>query len=431
MPPRYLPFPVRTHRRIRWIWRALPALAAVAMGLTAFQLGVGVDAREGMAGAGLLAHLYAVCSLFVLGGLDLGLPTGSTSAARALLWGAYFLAPTVTAVAVVEAFLESLQPGWWQRPRLKDHLIVIGAGSMGTLYLEALRAEEPRAPVLIVDQDPSSEAVARHFGAAFLNGDVRWKPTRDQLSLQRARGVLVMTGDDLNNLGTATDLIEEAPNLAGRIVVHVRDLGLRRTLNRKLPGREAGPLPSYESDLGHIFNSHRVAAQHLVEHRLRAHFALTEASDVVVLAGFGRFNQTILETLQAQALGEFHAVVIVDVHARIQARAFEEQVGFGDYSTEVIEGDMNNTEVWEEVKEACSGVVSPAYVLGSDQDSTNLRVAMGLRERYPAARIFARCFDESAFTRRLAREDGFEISSVADLLRSSFRLHHRTWFGGE
>ena len=150
---------------------------------------------------------------------------------------------------------------------------------------------------------------------------------------------------------------------------------------------------------------------------------------MVVLAGFGRFNQTILETLQAKASGEFQTIVIVDQQAKLQARAFEEQVGFGDYRIETLEGDMNNPEIWERIDELCAGVESPAYVLGSDADGTNLRVAMGLRRRNPSARIFARCFDESAFTRRLASEGGFEISSMAALTRASLRFHHHEWFG--
>jgi hypothetical protein len=426
MAPRYIPLPVRQRKRYRWMWRVLPALIAVILALTAFQLGVEVDGRAGMPQAGILAQLYAICTLFVLGGLDLGLPSGSTEGARGLMWVAYFLAPAVTTVAVIEAFLESLQPGWWQRRRLKDHLLVVGGGRMGTLYLEALRAEEPDAQALLVDTNPSCEAVANHFGAVFLQGDVRREATRRQLSLEKARGVIVTTKDDLLNLGTAASIADAAPNLKGKITVHVGDLGLTRTLRH--PQRSDGS--TSPSTIGHerLFNSHQVAAQHLVEHKLRTHFALTKATDVVVLGGFGRFNQTILEVLQSRAAGEFHAVTIVDTHAEHQARSYAEQVGFGALRVDIVEGDMNDPQVWEQVHEACAEVASPAYVLGTDADSVNLRVALGLRRRYPEARIFVRCFDESSFSQRLAADAGFEVSSVAALVRESLRVHHRQWF---
>lgn len=427
MAPRYIPLPVRQRKRYRWMCRVLPALFAAVLALTAFQLGVEVDGRAGMPSAGLLAQLYAICTLFVLGGLDLGLPTGSTDWARGLMWVAYFLAPTVTIVAVVEAFLESLQPGWWQRKRLKNHLVVVGGGRIGTLYLEALRAEEPEAHVLLVDTDPNCEAVARHFGAAFLQGDVRWEPTRLEMSLEKARGVIVMTKDDLLNLGAAASIIDAAPNLKGKTIVHVGDLGLTRTLRHGLSSDAAESPLTIGQD--RLFNSHQVAAQHLVEHKLRTHFALTKSTDVVVLGGFGRFNQTILEVLQSRAAGEFHAVVIVDTHAELRARSFNEHVGFGDYRIDIIEGDMNDPHIWEQVNKACAGVASPAYLLGTDADSTNLRIALSLGRRYPDARIFVRCFDESSFSQQLAADAGFEVSSVAALVRASLRVHHREWFG--
>ena len=47
-------------------------------------------------------------------------------------------------------------------------------------------------------------------------------------------------------------------------------------------------------------------------------FHETHARDVVVLAGFGRFGQTILEELQHSAIDEMDTVAIIDRDAAPQ-----------------------------------------------------------------------------------------------------------------
>ena len=76
-----------------------------------------------------------------------------------------------------------------------------------------------------------------------------------------------------------------------------------------------------------IFNSHEFAAMHLVREHLLGHFHSTPYRDLVVLAGFGRFGQTVLHQLQQHAKGSFGHVVIIDEHATRNARAFGEEPG--------------------------------------------------------------------------------------------------------
>src|SRR5262245_50860720 len=82
-------------------------------GLTAFLLGAEASDRSSIAEAGILTKIYYSLGLFVLGGMDLGTPTGGPLIARVLLWFSYFAAPAVTVSAVIEAVLYLAQPQVW------------------------------------------------------------------------------------------------------------------------------------------------------------------------------------------------------------------------------------------------------------------------------------------------------------------------------
>ena len=61
----------------------------------------------------------------------------------------------------------------------------------------------------------------------------------------------------------------------------------------------------------------------------------------------------------------------------------------------------------------------PVFVLGCGFDGVNIRTALWLSSKFPEAKVFARCFDQSSFTEQISREGGFEIVSTAELLLAS------------
>jgi len=413
------------------VLRAGLVVIAIGLSMAAMDAGVELTERPGIPEAGWRAQLYYTLGLFVFGGLDLGLPSGGPAWARSAMWVAYFLSPTIAAGAVVEAVIRA-RPGWLARRRMRDHVVLVGLGRVGALYLEALRQVQPHRRVLVVDLSATRatvvEAIQRH-GVYFVQGDITHDATQRALILKRAAGVVLATKDDLVNLEAAEEIAELAPRLAGHIVVHISDLALKRTLSAQLRQRRGG----FPVRPEHIFNSHDISARHLVLHELRQHFALTEARDVVVIAGFGRFGQTTLEVLQSEATGEFQAVVIVDRAAEVCSRQFDEQVGFANgYARAIVNGDLDDPAIWDRVgaiTDRLSPEVEPTYLLGSNVDATNLRTAMWLRSRRPTARIVVRCFSDSPFTARLARRGDLLIFGVSRLLRRSLAERHRAWFG--
>lgn len=406
--------PSRLERSWRWLrWRGLALLLVFAAGLTAFLLGVEVSDRAGIAAAGLPTKVYYTLGLFVLGGLDLGVPSGGLPAAQNLLWFAYFAAPIITASALIEGIVRAINPVRWRISRMKGHVIIGGCGELTLIYLERLRELDPKRPVVVIESrtdTPRIQEARERYGALVVHADVTSDAVLEVMRVQHAHSAALLTGDDFANLEAASQLLRRAPELADRTVAHISDLRTLRLLERT----------SIDERL-YLFNSHEIAAKHLVENIVLGHFRRTEPRDVVVLAGFGRFGQTVLDELQRTAEGGFETLVLVDVSASRQAATFDDQVGFASsYRRELIEGDLRDPRVWAKVDGHLNGgSVEPVIILATGEPANNVRAALELTRRYPAATVIARCFRESLFFETAASEGGFALVGEAELVRAS------------
>ncbi len=410
-------------RTTGWVARSAALLVVFAIAVYAFQLGVDVSDRPGLPGESVLTHVYYALGLFVLGGLDLGTPFGGPLHARALLWIAYFVAPLITTSAVVEAGLRIVGAGWIDRIGLRGHVVVVGMGRLGTRFVAALREREPGRIVVAVDRDVGQASVVaarRRFGVRAIAGDVRVRGLIDTLSLDSAKAVAVLTDDDLLNLELAFRIAREHPALP--VVAHVTDIGMQRVVAEV---RSEDPRESVR-----VFNAHRVAARHLYENHLRAHFARTTPRDMVVIAGFGRFGQTILEFLEKQAHGELSRIVVVDRASASKVRMFREQVRTdAPCQTAPVDGDVADPQTWDDVVAALGELdPCPVVVVGCDDDHVNIRAAMHLRKRWPDAQIFVRCQSESSFTEELSVRYGFTVLAVDDMLDEALLEAQKGWF---
>ncbi|MCA9605498.1 MAG: NAD-binding protein [Myxococcales bacterium] len=407
-----------TRSRAAWTFRVGLLLVTFVAAMVAFRSGVGVSA-SGESAADLLTHTYWALSLFVLGGTDIGLPTGGPAGMRALLWAVYFLAPAITTSAVVESALRVLRPDWLRRFALRDHVVVVGLGHLGTTFLEALREREPHRRVLVIEKDAAGAAVtASRFQAALLAADVRDEGTLDAMHLDRARAVVLLTGDDLINLEVGSRITRIAPHV--RVVAHVSDIATRRLVERSGAGARI-----------QTFNSHRIAAHGLHEDHLEAAFAATEPRDIVVIAGFGRFGQTTLEHLLVQARGEMERAIVVDVAAERRVRAFHAQVaGTEGCAIVTVEGDLDDPLTWSQVDRALESYeVEPLFVLATDDDGRNLRAASALRDAGKTGPIYVRCVYRSTFSAELSEERDFVVLSIDEVLRRTMRERMAEWVG--
>jgi Trk K+ transport system NAD-binding subunit len=389
--------------------RAVPFALVFAMTLGAFAWGVDVTDRPGMPDASPAAQLYYAIGLFVLGGLDLGVPTGGTPEARFALWTAYFLAPILTTTAVAEGLIRVLRPQWMTQQRRRDHVILVGAGQYGTVALRALR-QAFDAHTVVADRDgrPAVIDLTRSLAAEFERGDISSPATQELLNIGASRGVVLMTNSDLLNLEVAWQVLQRWPN--ARVVAHVGDLALRRHVGQIIADTD-GPTP-------HIFNAHRATTQHLYSQHLQQWFYSTEGKDVVVVVGLGRFGQTILEQLQEQAASEVRAVFIVDRAASLRLEQFHSQVGTSSaLDITLHQAEMDDPRTWAELQHRLPvDGPPPVFLLCADHDQPNVRAAMLLRERWPQARIYVRVFHANTFIFALSHKLDFEVLPAETLL---------------
>ncbi|MCR9163771.1 MAG: NAD-binding protein [Nannocystaceae bacterium] len=407
--------------RWRWFrWRSVLLLGAVTLGLFGLLSGVGVSERLDVVHAGLLTKLYYTLGLFIFGGMDLGTPVGGPWWGRAALWTAYFIAPLITASAVIEAIWRLVGVDSFLLRRLEGHVIVAGCSRLTVLYLRRLRELHPRMSVVVV-ADPSEHATAEflrdEFNVPLVEGDITSEAVLGRLRLSKAARVLLLTDDDFTNLDAATLVLERIPDDGEHVIAHVGDLGFMRSMAATRLAKRC-----------QVFNGHQIAATHLVEEHLLGHFQQTEHIDQVVLAGFGRFGQTVLEELQQGASGDFDRVIIVDLEATRRTAVFGEQVGFrDDYERIVLDGDIRDPRVWEDVVgNLDADRADPVFVVGSGQDRANLRLAMTLRSRFPQSQVIGRSERPWAFAEALSDEAGVQTLSVAQLVAESMPV---SWFG--
>ena len=385
-------------------WRWFAALALFTFAIVGQAVGVELSERIGSP-SGWLTRAYYSLGLFVVGGLDLGMPVGGPAYGRALLWIAYFGSPLLTASAVIDAVLRLVSPQSWQLRRIRDHVIVAGTGPLTRYYLQVLRARDARVPVVLVTDTPDSpEAldIAQSFQTTVVSGVINGDFLVQNLRISKARRILLFGDNDYRSFEAAARMIARRPHVAERIVLHCHNLRFLRSM------QETKLVKTITS-----FNAYHLAASGLVREQLLGHFEKTAERDVVVLAGFGRFGQTILEELQNHAAGELASVAVIDTDAHRRIMVVDEQERIeASYKREVVEGNISDPEVWQRLGEKVNlAVGEPVIVLGTGNTAHNLRTAMWIKRNYPRAIVHVRTNGKSLLAAEIGKE--YDINSIS------------------
>jgi Trk K+ transport system NAD-binding subunit len=400
-------------------WRSLLAIWFFASAIAGFTAGVSVTERPEVAHGEFLTMAYYSLSLFVVGGVDLGTPVGGPNWARVLVWMAYFGAPMLAAWTLIEAFLRAFTPQSWQLRRMRNHVVVVGASELALSYLRVLRAHNPGVQVVVAVKQierSAADEIRESFNALVVVGDVTHGFFLQQLRLEEARRVFLLGNDSLRSYEAATLILDQVPGIGERLIVHCGRLRFMRSMESTRVAKEC-----------RTFNAYHLAASGLVQNILITHFQETKPKDVVVLAGFGRFGQTILEQLQEHALQELETVVIIDEDAHRRVLVADEQIEFdGAYRRELFEGDISHPELWERVSAAVKiDSEDCVVILGTGTEEENLRTALWIRKKFPRAKVIARSSKQSQFASEVGQEHDIGVVSIAELVEENIPT---SWF---
>ena len=394
-------------------WLSAGALLFFFSALVGFESGVVVSERPEIASAGILTKAYYSLSLFVVGGVDLGTPLGGPWWGRLLLWVSYFGSPVLAAWGLIGTLVRALAPQSWQLKRLNNHIIVVGDGELAVSYLRVLRERNPKVTVVVISA--SSEQLLKdefkqNFGAVVVGGDITHEFFLRQLRVGVAKKILLLDDNSLRSYEAASVLINLNPDIADKVVIHCASLRFMRSMENTRVANSC-----------ETFNTYNLAAAGLVRSHMLHHFRETRSKDVVIMAGFGRFGQTILEELQRCAAQELDTVLIIDQDAHRRVMVADEQIKFsGSYRREQFQGDISNPEVWERIRNTVdiSGD-NTVFVLGTGREEENLRTALWLRRQHPGAMVISRSSKESLFAAEVGEEHDIINISIAELLEQN------------
>jgi Trk K+ transport system NAD-binding subunit len=240
-------------------------------------------------------------------------------------------------------------------------------------------------------------------------GDITHEFFLRQLHVERASKILLLSDNSLRSYEAASILINMVPGIGSRLVIHCARLRFMRAMEN-----------THVAQCCETFNTYNLAASGLVREQMLAHFRETHDKDVVVIAGFGRFGQTILEELQRHAIEELSTVAIIEQNANRRVMVAEEQMAFNHgYRREVYDGDISNPDVWRQLSaeiQLKEDGKNSVFVLGTGHEEDNLRTALWIRRKYPRAMVIARSSKESRFAEEVAAEHHFISISINQLV---------------
>lgn len=132
---------------------------------------------------------------------------------------------------------------------VRDHVIVVGLGNLGTRVVEKLR--ERRIPVVAVEKDRNAVGIqaARAAGAQVLLGDASRPETLREAEIKYCRALVAMAKQDSQNLETALSGLECKSDLRTVLRIYNPEFAalVRKNLNQNSPPRSASPHASYSA----------------------------------------------------------------------------------------------------------------------------------------------------------------------------------------
>jgi Trk K+ transport system NAD-binding subunit len=159
---------------------------------------------------------------------------------RLFVIGLMFAGVIVTAIVV--AFLADLllsrhflqTAGLRRARRMRDHVVVIGLGSVGIRVVSDLIADG--YDVLVIEHDENNRflSTAAELDVPVIFGDPKMRQTLESARIERARGVAVVQRDDMENIETGIVLLEMlGSDTKVPIVLRVQGRALGTVVNQR------------------------------------------------------------------------------------------------------------------------------------------------------------------------------------------------------
>ena len=396
------------------LYRLLPTVLVFVFALLAFKNGVYFEGKPNISSDTILVQIYYTIGLFLLAGIDLGMPMGGTELHRFLLFISYFLAPLITVLAVIEAVLKSISPDYLKRT-FKNHVVIIGASKEAISIIhgwndpvnqldeavEHLQYHEG-TKLLIVEKD-SNNTKLEYFRelsskrkVKIIIGDINHSEILSKLNVKEALGCIITTNSDILNINIALKLQKEYKIKAENIITRVEDFDLQYLIN--------------DDDDITFTSSHRKLANCFFHKYIETFLYLEN----LVIFGFGTFGQNILESISGSI--KFNNLIIVDPDAeqKYQNWLYKKKIFNSDYKTlfkvKTYNNKQEDSKVLEVIKEKYNNEQCIHFIMCAKlPDFANIKLAINIANSFNNSLIYLRS-ESTLYEKRI----GFSSDGVWD-----------------
>lgn len=398
---------------LNYSWRWSAAVVLFLSAFFALIMGVSLTERPDVQSADILTKAYYSLGLFVMGGLDIGTPVDGPLVPRLMLWLSYFASPMLAASTIIEAVIKTISPYKWRFRRISNHILVVGIEELSITYIKQLRLVQPKIPILVICEEISpirEEDLKRRYNVRVITGDITRRYFLSKLFLNKAKKVLLLGDDNFQNYEAAHKILQMQPSLQGKIIIHCNSIRFMRSMANSMVAQKCIN-----------FNAYQLAASALVHQHLISRFVETIPKEVVVIAGFGGFGQTILEELQNHAQQEIDTIAIIGVDAKRGIQVADEQLQLSNFNKrEVFEGNISNPEVWQKLHAKVDMVNSKAIIiLCTKSVEDNFRTSLWLKNKYPESMVIARSYLPSEFAENVSEQHNIINVSINQLVENN------------
>jgi hypothetical protein len=404
-------------------------LLVLVVAILAFRNGVNVSDRGDIPNDAFLMQLYYAIGLFALGGMDLGMPTGGPRVWQMALLATYFLAPALTAATVIEGLWRAIWLRLVDKWPWRDHIVLAGGGRVArAVVAECLRAF-PGTRILVVEKRVT-DSMLSHFGPLkrvyLIGGDTTEPSTVEALRIGHARALMLLTNDELANVELA---VQSEAHFGGEnglpMLVRVADLDLTDRANRMLAREGRQP----------CVNIHKAVAEKICRDSID-YMKENEGRENLVFTGFGRFGQTYLrQFMKVRGTEHIDSIAIIDKDAELAWQRFfdglsrDQRSQISDIPVHRQSGLQEDPRVWAPILSGTGGGERPltnlVVLFGTNDDPSNLKAAMRVRDQSPEAYVMVRTFGASSFARQIGAEMNLEIVDIAQELQ----VQIKAWVG--
>ncbi|GDX83346.1 hypothetical protein LBMAG42_51570 [Deltaproteobacteria bacterium] len=334
-----------------------------------------------------------------------------------LLWIDRFLAPAIVAGAVLEVVHRVSRHGavrpWW-----RNHVIVVGAGGLGSALARHHVRRGRKVVVVEIDGDNPNLEGLRSLGITVVEGDIRQAHTLVRARVERAAQLFAVSGDDIANFSCllrASRLTHRGAGIA-RLRAHalVADDELRARLYPLVAEQFQG------TDV--LFDAFGLAAYDLV-HAPR--ILKTAGATCLVVAGYGKFGSAVVEEVLAVHghRTDLH-LWVVDPRLEEKSGGLKPSPGLAAFKAarpsqvHLEDKDMLDRDLWKRLTNSLGPDAHLDFAICTDNDARNVAFALAMRGETKghcaAIQIIIRMLDWSQ-----AEHDalpGIDVVSVTNLV---------------